>query len=548
MQNYENVDTDKKRLEGILGRRLSRREFLGMMVGGTAAALLSSCAPQATPTEPPAPGATPTPLPASPTPALPEVGGVLVIAQGQEMPDLDPHTLTLANEVNSFPALFNSLVRYDSAGAIVPDLAESWEWVDDTNLVFVLNQGVLFHNGRECTADDVKFSLERILDPDTASRWASFIDEIDEIVVEDTYIARVVTDQPSARLLASLTNCMMLGQENVDEVASNPIGTGPYRLKEYIPDQHIETERFADYFEEGKAKLDGVKIVMYRDAEAAMAAFKAGQAHILWQLPPRNDSEIVESTDWELVKGTVPLYQVMGLYDLSSEPFNDKRVRKAFRYATDSDAIRDIAYFGRAESNWTNSLFPTGHEVYNPNLPAYSFDLQKAKELLEEAGIPEGYTIRAPVISAAVPELTTMMEIYERSLAEIGINLELEEMEVAAWVDIFAPAPKEYPDVFTVSGAVPTYQPDSVLDLVFPSACNWDRAEEIMDLAREAAATLDEEERTGIYWEIQDIWCDEVPTIIPVHFFFAHTAWKYVKGLFVDSSANLKYADVWLDK
>ena len=303
-----------------------------------------------------------------------------------------------------------------------------------------------------------------------------------------------------------------------------------------------------DYFEEGVARLDGVRIIMYRDAEAAMAAFKSGSADILWQLPPRNDSEIDASADWVLLKGSVPLYQVRGQYDNSTEPFSDKRVRQAMRYATDSDAIRDIAYFGRAESNWTNSVFPTGHEVYNPNLPKYTFDLAKAKELLDEAGISEGYTIRVPVISAAVPELTTMMEIYERNMAEIGIVLELEEMEVAAWVDLFAPAPKEYPNIFTVDGGVPSYPPDSVLDMVGMNVCNWDRAPEVMEMAAEAAATLDDDERLSIYWQIQEIYADELPEIIPVHFYFAHAAWKYVKDLYVDSSANLKYAEVWLDK
>jgi peptide/nickel transport system substrate-binding protein len=471
-----------------------------------------------------------------------------MIAMGQQMPDLDPHTLTLANEVNILPALFNALVRFDAQGKIVPDLAESWEWMDDTTLVFALNQGALFHNGREFTADDVKFSVERLLDPDTASRWAHFIDEIDEVIVEDKYTVKMVTDRPSARLVTSLTNCMMVAEENADELPSNPIGTGPYKLNEYIADQHIDTVVFPDHFEEGRAKLDGVKIVMYRDAEAAMAAFKAGSMDILWQLPPRNDSEIEASSDWVLYKGIVPLYQVRGLYDLSSEPFNDKRVRKALRYATDSDSIRDIAYFGRAESNWTNSIFPTEHEVYNSNLTPYTFDLQKAKDLFDEAGIPEGYTIKTPVISAAVPELTTMMEIYERNLAEIGISMVLEEMEVAAWVDLFAPAGKQYPGVYTVNGAVPTYQPDSLLDMVGANVCNWDRAEEVMAMATEAAATLDDAERTSLYAEIQEIYADELPEIIPVHFFFAHTAWSHVKDLHVDSSANLQYADVWLDK
>lgn len=548
MGKFENMHTDKARLERILGRRLSRREFLGMAATGGAAALLSSCAPQATPTQPPGPAATATPLPASPTPAAPKTGGLLKLAQGQQMPDLDPHTLTLANEANAFPALFNGLVRYNRQGEIVADLAESWDWIDDTNLVFVLKQGVLFHNGREFTADDVKVSIDRILDPDTASNLTTFINETVDVVVEDKYTVRLVTDRPSARLVSSLTECMILAPENLDEVAFNPIGTGPYKLKEYISDQHVDTERFPDYFEEGMARLDGVRIIMYRDAEAAMAAFKSGSADILWQLPPRNDSEIEASTDWVLCKGSVPLYQVLGLWDLSSEPFSDKRVRKAFRYATDSDTIRDMAYFGRAESNWTNSLFPTGHEVYNPNLPAYTFDLQKTKELLDEAGIPEGYTVRVPVISAAVPETTTMMEIYERNLAQIGIILELEEMEVAAWMAIRSPAGKKYPNVLTPRGSVPTYQPDSLLRIVGANFENWDRATEIMEMASDAAATLDEDERARIYWEIQEIYAEELPELIPVFFYFAHAAWNHVKDLFVDSSANLKYAEVWLDK
>ena len=268
----------------------------------------------------------------------------------------------------------------------------------------------------------MKFSLDRILDPDTGSAWAGFISVIDEVVVEDKYTLGLTLSKANGSLLESLADCRVVAEENLDDIATNPIGTGPFRVKEIVPDEFYEGERFPDYFREGLPYLDGAKVIRYRDTQAAMAALKTGDADIVWSSPTTFDAEFTADPNFELVQQVIPTYQVFCIYDCSGEPFNDIRVRQAVRYACDSDAIGSIAYVGRGESNWTNNMFPMGHWAYNPNLPKYSFDLDKAKELFDEAGIAPGTTYIAPTLDECCPELTAQMEIMAANLAKIDIN------------------------------------------------------------------------------------------------------------------------------
>jgi peptide/nickel transport system substrate-binding protein len=543
---------NKAALERILGRRLSRRAFLRMLATGSAAALIASCAPPATqaPTSAPANTAAPEPTAAAPTAeataAGPKSGGVLRIAQGQQTATLDPHNFQFGNQYNGYPMFWNSLVTYDKNGEIAGDLAETWEQVDPTHLTFALRQGVMFHNGRECTAEDVKFSIDRILDPATASYWAAFISDIDSVTADDKYTLSVVTKKPSASLLDGLTDCRVVAQENIADIAQNPIGTGPFRIKQVVPDESYEGERFPDYFKD--VYLDGVKVVAYRDTQAALAAFKAGEIDIHWQVPPANDPEFTGSSDWALVRQGLPTYQVFCFYDCSSEPFNNKTVRKAFRYATDSDAISKIAYFGRGEPSWTNNFFPMNHWAYNPNLTPYTFDLEKAAALLSEAGFPSGSTLRAPVLTSAVPELTAMMEVMAANLEKIGVTLQLEDMEHTAWGDIYIPAGKKWPNIYMVNGALPTATPPSTLQFLHSGWTNWEGVSQTQELMEQAEASTNQEERKQLYWQLQEIVTEELPVGIPIHQYFTHVRWTYVMDLFADAAGNLKYQDVWLDK
>jgi peptide/nickel transport system substrate-binding protein len=554
---------DKEALERALGRHLSRRTFLRMVATGSAAAIIAACAPQATPSATTAPTAAAvatsapaataaataaaTTAPAATTGAA-KSGGILKIGQGQSTQSLDPHSFAYGNQENAYPMFWNALVAYDKTGAIVGDLAEKWEQADPTHLTFALTKGVLFHNGRECTADDVKFSLDRIMDPKTASYWASFIADIDTVTVQDKYTIAITTKHPSASLLDALTDCRIVAKENIADIATAPIGTGPFKVKTVVPDQSYEGERFPDYFKKGFPHLDGAKVIAYRDTEAALAAFKAGEIDIHWQVPPANDPEFAGNANYALVRQGLPTYQVFCFYDCSSAPFNDKNVRKAFRYATDSDEIAKIAYFGRGEPSWTNNFFPTKHWAYNPNLTPYTFDLKKAQDLLNTAGIKSGTTLQAPVLTSAVPELTAMMEVMAKNLAKIGITLQLQDMDHTAWGNIYIPAGKKWPNVYTVNGALPTATPPSTLQFLTSGWSNWDGMPAIQQMISDAESTTDQDKRKSIYWKIQETVTEELPVGIPIHQYFTHVRWSYVMDLYADAAGNLKYQDVWLNK
>ncbi len=539
-----------RQLKEYIGRQLSRREFLRMMAIVSVGVILAACGGQATPTEAPA---APTDVPAAPEPtAVPEVtgptqGGVLRITINQGLGTLDPHKFTVGVQHNQYPMFWNGLVYWDNNSELVPDLAESIETVSPTQIRFVLRQGVLFHNGREFTAEDVKFSLERVLNPDTGSYWEPFLTSIAEVVVEDDYTVLLNLSAPNTGLLEALADVRMVAMENVDDIATNPIGTGPFMMKEFVADEFYEGERFPDYFREG-IHLDGVRVTSYKDTQAAIAAFRAGDADVVWSLPTTFDEELSADPDFELVSQVVPTFQIFAQYDVGQGLFADKRVRQAMRYAVDSDAVKALAYIGRGEPNWTNNMFPSGHWAVNPNLVPYTFDLDKAKELFEEAGVAPGTEIEVPTLDECCPEMTTFMEIQAANLAKIDIHLKLNNYEVAPWVDLFTPSGKEWPDLFSVGGALPAYAPGSMLQHVLNDPANWDGTATVKELLAASESAETEEEQLEALWEIQRMINEEVPVIIPVHNSFSHARRSDVMGLYQDPSGHLKYQEVWLDR
>ena len=559
-------DRQQAMLEKLLGRQLGRREFMQLVATGAAASLLAGCGPAtavpstaipaaaatatAVPsTAIPAAAATATPVPPTSIPPGPKSGGILVAGQNQDVFDVDPHTFNTCSDNNVNFLMFNGLTRWEQDGTIVPDLAESWEWADEKTLVFALREGVLFHNGRECTADDVKFSLDRLLGPPPFGNFGSYITEIEEVVVEDARTVRLALSQPSSRLLTTLADCKVIAKESIDQIGTNAIGTGPFRLKEFIPSELWEGERFPDYFEADKVYLDGVKIVIYKDAQSLMAAMEAGAAHAFWNVTPQYAAEIEASPDMRILWQKDPLFQKMFAYDTQSEPFNDKRVRKAFRYATDSDAIRKVAFYDLGESVWDNSPFPTTHWAYDPNLPKYTYDLEEARRLLDEAGIPKGYTVRAPVLTAMNPPHTSAMEVLQQSLAAIDLTLELEETDPTAYWDIMQPAgEKRYPNVIQYYGNPASPLPDSILFFIGWNASGWEMVPEIADMAAEAGATQDLDKQKAIYGEVQKTVNEELPYIFTVNLALGNAVRQEVQNAWTDPAAYPHYEYAWLEQ
>ena len=473
-----------------------------------------------------------------PSPQNRSMGARSCWAQPRRSRTLIPHKRKLTNDKMTWPLMWSALTQYTPTGEVVPKLAESWEFTDDgMAIIFNLHQGVKFHNGREMVAEDVKFSLDRIIDPDTASPEGRKVQDIESVDVIDDYTVQVNLKQPSASLLAGLTEAMIMPPENVDNLETDPIGTGPFTFVEFVPNDHITVEAFPDYWEEGLPYLDQVTIQIQRDTTAGFVSLTTQRFDFYWQVAPQYH-DLVEQTDGiGLVNSGLPLTNYMLVFQTQTPPFDDKRVRQAMLYATDREAFNEAALFGRGIVPDANTIFPPSHWAFNPNLEPWTYDLDKAKALFEEAGITEGSTLIWKC-TAITPEYKTMGEILERSLAEIGITLQIELMDLSPWLDVVLPRGKQLPDDNFVCN-IAVRDPDPALRLIDYMA---DRGlsnyinPDFEEIFNQGNSTYDQDERKEYAWQAQEILNEDVAEIVLSHYAWTHGVWEHVQGLELDPS------------
>jgi peptide/nickel transport system substrate-binding protein len=398
------------------------------------------------------------PAEAAETPAR---GGILRIAD-REAPNLDPH-LSVSFLTHSWSSMvYSQLVRYahgpeqkSSADfTIVPDLAEKWAYESPTVIVFTLRQGVRFHNrppvnGREATAEDVKYSIQRFM---AKSAFRARFDVVQAVDVLDRYRLRVTLKEPFAPFLNHLAAAMYVAilPREVEEQFKDfnrpeaMVGTGPFVLKAYQKGVQIAFERNPDYYMKGLPYLDGVVIEITPDAAARLSLLRAGKVHMghMWGFLSAEEAKSLKQTNPEMVSSPVTnLASAIIYFRTDQPPFNDVRVRRAVSLAIDRKA-------------WSESLLdgegcidsgPVPCALAEWKLPAAKMDPAKAKylvgydpaegrRLLAEAGHPNGITVPMHHWPGYVPPFRTYYELVADNLSKIGITVELKPEEYGKYI------------------------------------------------------------------------------------------------------------------
>jgi peptide/nickel transport system substrate-binding protein len=391
----------------------------------------------------------------------PKRGGVLRIAD-REAPNLDPHLAVSFLTQSWANMVYSQLVRFahgpeqkhTADHAIVPDLAERWEYTTPTTLVFHLRKGVKFHNkppvnGREVTADDVKYSLERFM---AKSGFRSRFDAVQAIEAADRYTVRITLREPFAPFLNHLANptyTAILPREaeekfkdfNRPEAA---IGTGPFVLRSYEKGVKVVFERNPDYFMPGLPYLDGVVIEITPDAAARLSLMRAGRVDLphMWGYLAPEEGRSIKKTNPEMVT-TPTLVTAQGMIYMRTDqpPFNDVRVRRAISLAIDRKGWNDSLLFGEgcvvsgplpcAMKEWR--LEPT---ALPPAQARYldGYDPQEAKRLLAEAGHARGFTTPMFHWPGYAPPWRSYYDLAADNLAKIGITVEMKPEEYGKYI------------------------------------------------------------------------------------------------------------------
>ena len=360
--------------------------------------------------------------------------GQLTLGVPLEPPNLDP-TSGAAAAVDSivYGNIFEGLTRITQSGDVAPALAESWEVSPDGLIyVFHLRRGVRFHDGSAFDADDVKFTLDRALLPDSTNAQKALLRPISQVEVLDPYTVKLNLGQPSGTLPYFLGwgDAVIVAPESAATNASQPVGTGPFLFSSWRRGDSIRLDRNPDYWG-AAARLDSVVFKFIGDPAAAFASMKAGDIDAFPNYPaPENIAEFADDPKFKVVIGATAGKVIMAINNRRS-PFDNRLVRMAISHAIDRDAIIDGAMFGFGQP--IGSHYTRQSQAYVDLTDRYPHDIARAKSLLAEAGYPDGFaaSLRLP----PRPYARRAGEVIAAQLAAIGIRLEIENLEWAQWLD-----------------------------------------------------------------------------------------------------------------
>lgn len=441
----------------------------------------------------------------------------LVIAVLSDATKLDPHLGTDIPSANVYQGkIYEGLVQQDENMEIQPGLATEWKQLDDLTWEFKLREGVKFHDGTDFTAEAVKKTIERVQAEETASPRSNLFEMITEVKVVDDYTVQLITEYPYAPLLANLAHyaggiISPAAIESGEDLGQNPVGTGPYKLGEWKPGQEIKLVAFEDYWGD-KPSMETVTFKVVPEDSTRIAMIETGEAHIAEPVPVTEVERIENSNSMELVRSDALGIDYIG-FNVEKEPFNNVKVRQAISYAIDTEAIVNGVY----NNVGTVATAPMGPAVwgYNAELDGYEYDLEKAKQLLAEAGYPDGF--KTTIWTNDNKARMDVAEVVQSQLKGIGIEVETKVVEWGAYLEGTA---KGEQDMFILGWSNMTGDADYNQYFLFHSDARGNpgnrsfysnpKVDELIDKGRQET---DEQKRLEIYAEAQKIEMEEAPIV-----------------------------------
>jgi len=549
---------------------ISRRQFLkgAGAVGGAAvlSAIIAACGPQ--PTAAPANTAAPlanTPAGAAPTtvPAItkPKSGGKLTWALEQDPVNLIPFGAISTSNQWGKEFMYDSLVEWDKDLLIKPALAESWETPDSKTWIWHLRKGVKFHDGSEVTADDVKYSIDLQATPPPPGIKIAQYPSIVSTEVTDKYTIKFNMKGPDPTVLGYLgwarySSIIPKGMYDKANLVTTGIGTGPYKLVEYIANDHVTYTRNKDFWKQGVPYIDDMILKVLPDENSRVAALRAGVIDGC-TVTPDTASSLKNDPNLVILKG---LYSAPKQLQLTikgdGKPWNKKGVRQAMNLAINRQDIIDKVFAGQAvltgpvTTNYGDWFIPPAElaaKFYKP-------DLSAAKKLMADNGFANGFEITLYAISQPVA-FTQIAEIIKEQFNQIGINVKVISEEIGP----FAKRNGDGTFDFCSTGRGMRHDPTGFINeygrptvgaaaIWFNKGDGW-KNDEAITLYDQCVQELDQAKRHQQVRRIQEIALDEFPHFTLVQDYKFQIIRKEVKDMYVaftDFNTGLRTA--WLDR
>ena len=471
---------------------------------------------------------------------------ILTMAQKAEIKTLDPQKATDSVSRSIIKLINQTLVYIDNEGNIVPELAQEITKVSPKETLIKIKNDIKFSNGETLTIDDVLFSLERAKASPKMSQDLYMIESFEKV---DDRTLKINTLYDAGNLLHKLASdgVAIVNKKALEKDENNIVGTGMFKLKEWVAGEKLALER-NEFFKDSKSNIDTLVVKFVPEANSRMIMLETGEIDLARDLLPLDFQKISEDTKFTTVEVETPSNMFLG-FDLRNELLADKRVRQAIAYAINNEDLVKTVFNGSASV--ATSPVPKITTGHNENSNNYPQNIEKAKQLLAEAGYPNGFNIELFV--SEDNQRIDMAVIIQDNLKKIGINAEIKTFQWAAYVSTIE-NPNIIKPLFIMSWNISNDDPDEVLYPLYHSSqidahtnVVFYKNEKFDNLISEARETTDKEKRMKLYEEAQDIIQEDLPhyTLVYPKQNFAYKA--SIKNIKYNKRAYLDFQDTIIE-
>ncbi|MBC5811476.1 MAG: hypothetical protein GIW95_11595 [Candidatus Eremiobacteraeota bacterium] len=458
--------------------------------------------------------------PGSPGPAG-AADSTVTISQGVDPVTMDPLKRTITPTTNVHYALFDTLVRHDLSGKMIPWVATSWKRVSPTVWEYKLRHDVKFWNGDPLTSADVKFSVEKIKDPAEGSEQGPRVATVERIETPDPYTIRYITAKPTAMIAGYPWEVFIVSskywKEHGDDVgkssgyeAEHPMGSGAFIFKSWRKDEQLVMDANANYWH-GKPAIDHIVWKPIPEAASRVAALRTGETDLITNVPSQYQLQLAGGSKTRLKSARSVRVLFFAFNTLKPGPQQNKIVRQALNYAIDVPAIIRTVLGGRGYQ--VSSPLPTNFVGYSPKIPFYQHDLAKAKALLAQAGFPDGKGLEM-VVNAPTGRYNKDKEVAEAIVGQLNATGGHFSTKIQEWTSyVNQTSSRALTPMYELGWGNDSYDADNTLTSLFTSDARLSTyANPALDkLVTDARYEPDVAKRQAIYDKALAIIHDEAP-------------------------------------
>jgi peptide/nickel transport system substrate-binding protein len=419
---------------------------------------------------------------------------------------MDPPMSTSTTDKIVLSQIFDTLLFRDDDMKVQPLLATEWKLIDDTTWEFNLKEGIKFHNGEEFNAEDVKYSIDRIIDPNSKAPSKSQFTSIEKVEVVNDFTIQIFTTEPYPVLPKVLTELWIVPNKYTEEkgqevLAKEPVGTGPFKFVNWVKDEEIVLEGYKDYWR-GAPQLEKVTFKPIPEVGTRIAMLKTGEIDIVSGLPPHMVSELETNEKVEVATVLGARSYFLGLNTTEDTPIANPKVREALGFAINVEEIVNETLSGYGKQ--LSSLLTPNDFGFDPDLAPIEYNPEKAKQLLAEAGYPNGFDIDFSAPNGRYLMDKEVAQVITGQLKEVGINVNILIEEWGTFISAFASDTAKVSPIWFMGWSIPTFDADAaVYALWTPNTYSRYDNPKMTELLTEARYTMDENARLDMYHEAQ---------------------------------------------